>query len=85
MYTIYIYGNILSQTQCGLTKIILSLETRSQKRRGGKVLVKMSVVRLEVTRRDIKCMHPDDDIEDDNQSQYVSCVIHERYHYAQFE
>jgi hypothetical protein len=41
---LYTYVNIPPQTQSGLTEAILSLETRSRKRPGGKVFVKMSAV-----------------------------------------
>jgi hypothetical protein len=41
---LYTYINISPQTQGGLTEAILSLETKSQKRPGRKVFVKMSAV-----------------------------------------
>jgi hypothetical protein len=41
---LYTYANIPPQTQGGLIEDILSLETRLQKRLGGKVFVKISEV-----------------------------------------
>jgi hypothetical protein len=40
----YTYANIPPQTQGGLIEAILSLETRSRKRPGGKFFVKMPAV-----------------------------------------